>query len=69
MLRKQAFSVCPSILAAVLALGATARAQEISTPTVEIGGSCSWFHLNSADDVFHRTGNGGSGYIEYNLTS
>jgi hypothetical protein len=69
MFRKYASLASPSILAVVLAFGATARAQEVSTPLVEIGASYSWLHVNSADDNFHRTGNGGSGYVEYNLTN
>jgi hypothetical protein len=70
MFQRQALLVSPSILAVVLAFGgATARAEEVSTPAVEIGADYSWLHVNSADDRFHRTGNGGSGYIEYNLTS
>ena len=54
-------------VAAFLAAGATAYAQEVSTPKYEIGVNYSWLHVNSANDDFQRTGNGGSGYFEYNL--
>ena len=69
MFRKSTVLVCPSILAVALAFGAAANAQETTTPQFEIGASYSWLHVNSADDAFHRTGNGGSGYIEYNINS
>jgi hypothetical protein len=69
MFRKSAVFVYPSILVAALAFGATANAQETTTPQFEIGANYSWLHVNSADDAFHRNGNGGSGYIEYNINS
>lgn len=47
--------------------GAAARAQETSTPKYEVGLDYSWLHVNSANSDFQRTGNGGSGYFEYNL--
>src|SRR5580658_1708552 len=69
MFRRSRLLFCPSILAVALALGATANAQETTTPQVELGANYSWLHLNSADDAFHRTANGGSGYVEYNISS
>jgi hypothetical protein len=56
-----------SILVGFLAFGAAANAQEVATPQFEIGLSYSWLHVNSANDFNHRTGNGGSGYVEYNI--
>jgi hypothetical protein len=56
-----------SILAGFLGFGAVAIAQEVSTPAVEIGASYSWLHVNSANTDNHRTGNGGSAYVEYNV--
>jgi hypothetical protein len=41
-------------------------AQE-TTPKYEVGVNYSWLHVNSANCDYQRTGNGGSGYIEYNL--
>lgn len=69
MFYKQALLGCTSVLAAFLALGATAKAQEISTPKYEVGLNYSWLHVNSANYDYQRTGNGGSGYFEYNLNS
>ena len=69
MFRRRMFLVRPSFLAVAFALGVTAHAQETTTPQGEIGANYSWLHVNSADDTFHRTGNGGSGYIEYNINS
>jgi hypothetical protein len=43
------------------------RAQEGSTPAFEIGLNYTWLHVNSANYDYQRTGNGGSGYFEYNL--
>jgi opacity protein-like surface antigen len=42
-------------------------AQETTTPKVEVGLNYSWLHVNSANYDYQRTGNGGSGYFEYNL--
>jgi len=42
-------------------------AQEGSTPAFETGVNYSWLHVNSANYDYQRTGNGGSGYFEYNL--
>jgi hypothetical protein len=69
MFRKSTSIACPSILAIALAFGAIANAQETTTPQFEIGANYSWLHFNSADDVYHRTENGGSGYVEYNINS
>ncbi len=44
-----------------------ATAQETTTPKVEVGLNYSWLHVNSANYDYQRTGNGGSGYVEYNL--
>jgi outer membrane immunogenic protein len=43
------------------------RAQELGTPKYEVGANYSWLHVNSANFDLQRTGNGGSGYLEYNL--
>jgi len=55
------------VLGALLTSSAVLCAQEVSTPKYEIGLSYSWLHVNSANSDFQRTGNGGSGYLEYNL--
>jgi hypothetical protein len=54
-------------LAAFLASGAVMYAQETNTPKFEVGLEYSWLHVNSANYDFQRTGNGGSGYLEYNI--
>jgi len=54
-------------LAAFVASGAVIYAQEVNTPRVEVGMEYSWLHVNSANYDFQRTGNGGSGYLEYNV--
>jgi opacity protein-like surface antigen len=64
---KQALASCASILAIGLGLGRTASAQEVSTPKYEIGLLYSGLHVNSSENDGQRTGNGGSGYFEYNL--
>jgi hypothetical protein len=46
-----------------------ASAGEVTIPAFEVGLGYSWLHVNSANDNFHRTGDGGSGYFEYNVTS
>jgi hypothetical protein len=56
-----------SALGAVILSAVVASAQEITTPKVEVGLNYSWLHVNSANYDFQRTGNGGSGYVEYNL--
>ncbi len=55
------------ILGTIIASGAVVSAQEISTPRYEVGLNYSWLHVNSANYDYQRTGNGGSGYFEYNL--
>ena len=55
------------VLGAVLLSGAMVSAQEISTPKYEAGFNYSWLHVNSANYDLQRTGNGGSGYFEYNF--
>jgi hypothetical protein len=67
MFRKQTLLACTSILPAFLAFSGAARAQEISTPKYEVGLNYSLLHVNSANNDYQRTGNGGSGYFEYNL--
>jgi hypothetical protein len=57
------------ILGAVLTSGAVLCAQEVPAPRYEVGLNYSWLHVNSANFDFQRTGNGGSGYFEYNLNS
>src|SRR5271165_3071330 len=65
MFRKQTLLVCAPILAVVF--GTAAKAQETTTPVYEVGLNYSWLHVNSANYDYQRTGNGGSGYFEYNL--
>ncbi|HTB14833.1 MAG TPA: outer membrane beta-barrel protein [Bryobacteraceae bacterium] len=55
------------ILGTFLLSAVAASAQETTTPKVEVGLNYSWLHVNSANYDYQRTGNGGSGYIEYNL--
>src|SRR5260370_42189382 len=50
-----------------LAFGDPVDAQEVAIPKFEIGVNYSWLHVNSANYDLQRTGNGGSGYFEYNL--
>ena len=64
----KALSSCASIVAMALGMGSTAFAQdEASTPKYEIGVNYSWLYVNSSANDNQRTGNGGSGYFEYNL--
>jgi hypothetical protein len=56
-----------SSLGVLLSFGGAANAQETTVPKFEIGASYSWLHVNSANYDRQRTGNGGSGYFEYNL--
>src|SRR6202166_884503 len=67
MFNKQALFAFASILAVFLTFGVSANAQETSTPKYEVGVNDSWLHVNSANYDYQRTGNGGSGYFEYNL--
>ena len=55
------------VLGTLLTFGAVLCAQEVATPKYEVGLNYSWLHVNSANFDFQRTGNGGSGYFEYNL--
>jgi hypothetical protein len=55
------------VLGTLLTSGAVLCAQEVATPKYEVGVNYSWLHVNSANFDFQRTGNGGSGYFEYNL--
>jgi hypothetical protein len=65
MFRTQLFFVVTSLFCGLLAFSSAANAQEVVTPRVEIGAGYSWLYVNSADDNFYRTGNGGSGYLAY----
>jgi opacity protein-like surface antigen len=56
-----------STIGVLLSLSASANAQEVTTPQFEIGASYSGLHVNSANYDRQRNGNGGSGYVEYNL--
>ncbi len=38
------------------------------TPRPEVGMDYSWLHVNSSNFDYRRTGNGGSGYIAYNIS-
>src|SRR5271166_3216887 len=55
------------VLGVFLVSGAVMSAQETSTPQFEVGLNYSWLHVNSSNYDYQRTGNGGSGYLEYNL--
>jgi Outer membrane protein beta-barrel domain len=57
------------VLGVLLVSGAVMSAQEVSTPKYEVGANYSWLHVNSANYDYQRTGNGGSGYFEYNLNN
>jgi len=67
MLHKHTVWTLASILVTFFSFGATASAQDITTPKYEVGVNYSWLHVNSANDDRQRTGNGGSGYFVYNL--
>ena len=69
MFHKQTLFACTSILPALLAFGVAANAEEASTPQYEVGLNYSWLHVNSANYDYQKTGNGGSGYFEYNLSN
>ena len=68
MFNKASLLARASILTVFFALGVTAKAQEATTPKYEVGLNYSWLHVNSANYDLQRTGNGGSGYFEYNLS-
>jgi len=55
------------VLGVFLVSGAVMSAQEVPTPRYEVGLNYSWLHVNSSNYDYQRTGNGGSGYFEYNL--
>src|SRR6266403_5379584 len=55
------------VVGVFLASGVVLSAQEVYVPKYEVGMNYSWLHVNSANNDFQRTGNGGSGYFEYNL--
>jgi hypothetical protein len=55
-------------LGACLASSAIVSAEEVTVPKVEVGFDYSWVRVNSTSTEDHRTGNGGSAYVEYNLT-
>ena len=57
------------IVGVFLASAALAHAQEETIPKYEVGLDYSWLHVNAASGSLQRTGNGGSGYFEYNITS
>jgi opacity protein-like surface antigen len=52
-----------------LLAGAVMNAQEVNTPQFEVGMNYSWLHVNGTNGDYQRTGNGGSGYFEYNVTN
>ena len=58
---------CKLVLGALLASSSAMYAQEVDVPKYEIGLNYSWLHVNSANYDYQRTGNGGSGYVVYNL--
>jgi hypothetical protein len=59
---------CKFTLGALLLCAVAADAQEVATPKFEVGLNYSWLHVNSANYDYQRTGNGGAGYFEYNVT-
>ncbi len=56
-------------LVATFLCGAALSAQEVQVPRLEAGLNYSWLHVNAGNYDYQRTGNGGSGSIEYNLNS
>jgi hypothetical protein len=56
-------------LAATFLCGAALSAQEVQVPKFEAGLNYSWLHVNAGNYDYQRTGNGGSGSLEYNLNS
>src|SRR5579863_5812793 len=58
---------CKFVLGVFLASSAFMYAQETEVPKYELGLNYSWLHVNSANYDYQRTGNGGSGYVVYNL--
>jgi hypothetical protein len=61
--------VCKFVLGVFLVSGVVMNAQETSTPKYEAGLNYSWLHVNSANYDLQRTGNGGSGFFEYNVNN
>src|SRR5579871_4000467 len=55
------------LLVVVLACSGVLSAQEATTPRFEVGASYSGVHLDGANNNTQITGNGGSGYLEYNF--
>jgi outer membrane immunogenic protein len=55
------------LFAVFLVSGAVLSAQEVDVPRYEVGLNYSWLHVNSANYDYQRTGNGGSGYVVYNI--
>lgn len=58
-----------TIAAALLLSGLVLNAQTETMPKFEVGLNYSGLHVNSANYDYQRTGNGGSGYLEYNLSN
>jgi len=58
-----------AIGAALLLSSSALNAQTETTPKYEVGFNYSWLHVNADNRDYQRTGNGGSGYVEYNLTN
>lgn len=57
------------VIGTVLAFTGVLNAQENNTPQVEVDLSYSGLHLTAPGNNGQRTGNGGSGSVEYNLNS
>jgi hypothetical protein len=57
-----------TITATFLLSGSLLHAQTETAPKFEVGLNYSGLHVNSANYDYQRTGNGGSGYLEYNLS-
>ena len=56
------------MLGSFLLTAVAASAQEVTTPKYEVGVNYTGIHINSANGGHNGTGNGGSGYFEYNMT-
>src|SRR5271157_1601641 len=67
MKRRNTMKACKFALGIILVSGSVIGAEEVYTPKYETGLNYSWLHVNSANYDYQRTGNGGSGYFEYNL--
>jgi hypothetical protein len=52
----------------LLVAGTGVKAQETSTPAIEVGVNYSFVHRNSEQGLNSYGENGGSGCVEYNLT-